>query len=88
MVGTALQKRRMKIILRDITQAYNQAKTEFHCIVICHLLVKLKKRYPLTIVLRIAKLSYGLAEARNYWFATYLYHHRENLGMKISPYDI
>ena len=77
----------MKIILRDITQAYTQSKTELNCTVIYHLPVELKKRYPEDTILLVVKPFYGLAEARNYWFATYLDHQKEKLEIEMSPYN-
>ena len=74
-------------MLQDITQTYTQSKTEFNFIVICYLPVKLKKRYPESTVLRVIKILYGLAEAANHQFATYLDHYKEKLGMKMSSYD-
>ena len=65
-ISPALRKRGMKIMLRDITQAYIQSKTELNRIVICPLSTKLKKRYPEGTVLRVVKPLYSLAEAGNY----------------------
>ena len=86
-VSPALRKREMKIMLQDITQAYTQSKTKLNRTVICHLPVKLKKRYPEDTILLVVKPLYGLAKAGNHWFATYLDHHKEKLGMDMSPYD-
>ncbi len=72
----------MKIMLRDIMQAYTQSKTELNRTVICYLPAKLKKKYPEGIILLVVKPLYGLVEAGNHWFATYLDHHKEKLGMK------
>ena len=83
----ALRKKEMKIMLRDITQAYTQSKEELNRTVICHLPAKLKKRYTEGTVLRVVKPLYGLTEAGNYWFATYLNYHKEKLGIEMSPYD-
>ena len=33
------------------------------------------------------KPLYGLIKAGNYWFTIYLDHHKEKLGMEMSPYD-
>ena len=56
----------MKIILNNITQAYTQSKTELNHIVIYHLFVKLKKKYPKDTILYIVKLLYNLAKVGNY----------------------
>ena len=74
-------------MLQDITQAYTQSKTELNRIVIYHLPVKLKKKYPKSIILFVVKMLYSLAEAGNHWFAIYLNYHKEKLDMKISSYD-
>lgn len=48
----------------------------------------MKKKYPKNIILFTVKLLYSLVKTRNYWFATYLNHYKEKLGMAISIYDI
>ena len=47
----------------------------------------MKKKYLKGTILLVVKLLYGLAEAGNHWFATYLDYHKEKLGMKMSPYN-
>lgn len=64
-------------------QAYTQSKTKLNHILIYHLLVKLKKRYPESIFLFIVKSLYDLVEIRNHWFITYLDDIKDKLGMKI-----
>ena len=83
-----LRERGIKIMLRDITQAYIQSKIELNRGVICYLPVKLKKKYPEGTILLFVKLLYGLAEAGNHWLATYLDYQKEKLGMEMSPYDV
>lgn len=58
-----------------------------NCIVICHLFVKLKKKYPKNIVLHVAKPLYNLTEIENHWFAIYLDYYREKLRIKMLSYD-
>ena len=87
LISPALRKQKMKIMLQNITQAYTQSKTELNCTVIYHLPFELKKRYPNSTILLVVKPLYGLVKAGNHWFATYLNHHKEKLGIKISPYD-
>ena len=53
-------------MLQDITQTYTQTKIKLNCTIICHLTVKLKKKYPEGTILLIMKLLYGLAEAGNH----------------------
>ena len=47
----------------------------------------MKKKHPKGIIVLVVKLLYGLAEAKNHWFAIYLDHHKEKLGIEILPYD-
>lgn len=77
----------MKIILCNIIQTYIQSKTEFNCMVICYLPVELKKKYPEDTILCIVKPLYGLAEAGNHCFATYLNYQIEKQSIKISSYN-
>lgn len=74
-------------MLWDIMQAYIPSKIERNCIVIRHLSAKLKKIYLKDTVLYVVKPLYGWAGAGNHWFATYLVHHKEKLGIKMTPYD-
>ena len=74
-------------MLQNITQAYTQSKTELNRTIICQLPVELKKKYSKVTILLVLKPLYGLAEAGNHWFATYLDHHKEKLGMEITLYD-
>lgn len=87
LVIPALWKREMTIMLRDITQAYNQSKTKLNCIIICHLPMELKRKYPEDIILHVVKPLYGLAKAGNHWFAIYLDHHKKKLEMEMSFHD-
>lgn len=77
----------MKIMLRNITQAYTLSKIRLNHTVICYLSVKQKKRYPKSKVLLIVKQLYSLVKAENHQSTIYLNHHKEKLGIKISPYD-
>ena len=60
-------------------QAYTRSKIELNCIVICHLPIEFKKKYSKGTILLIMKPLYGLAEAGNYWFATYINYYKEKL---------
>ena len=48
----------------------------------------MKKRYPENIILYVVKPLYGLAEAGNHWFATYLDYEKEKLGIKMLSYNV
>jgi hypothetical protein len=41
---------------------------------------------PRTIV-KVHKPLYGVPEAGNHWFFTYLAHHQDKLGAEVSTYD-
>lgn len=53
------------MMLRNIIQAYTQSKIELNYKVICNLPIKLKKRYPKGIFLRVVKPLYGQAKDKN-----------------------
>ena len=82
-----LWQQKMKIMLQDIMQGYTQSKTKLNCTVICHLSIELKKRYLGDTILLVVKLLYGLAKARNHWYAIYIDHYKEKLRVKISLYN-
>ncbi len=86
-VAPVLRKQKMKIMLWNIMQAYTQSKKGLNCTIICYLPAELKKRYPKGTILLVVKPLYGLAKAGNHWFAIYLDHHKEKLGMEMSLYD-
>lgn len=74
-------------MLRDITQAYTQSKTKYNRTIIWYLPAEVNKRNPENTILLIVKPLYGLAEVGNHWFAIYLDHHKEKLGIKMWSYD-
>lgn len=74
-------------MLRNITQVYTWSKTKVTYTIICHLPVKLKKRYIENIILCVVKLLYGFAKTKNYQFAIYINYHNGNLDMKMLFYD-
>lgn len=77
----------MSLMLRDITQAYPQSKSELQRTIIAELPTELRNRYPEGTVIRVVRPLYGIAEAGVHWFDTYQKHHREKLGMDCSTYD-
>ena len=66
LVSPILQKRGMKIMLRNIKQAYTKSKTSLNRKIICHLPIKLKERYPEDTILLVVKPLYSLVEAENH----------------------
>ena len=74
-------------MLQNIMQAYTLSKTELNNTILFYLFVELKKGYLKGIILCVIKLLYGLAKTQNYWFTTYLDHHKEKLGIEMSPHD-
>jgi len=86
-LAPTLRKRGMELMLRDITQAYTQSKTELNRTVLASLPVEIKERYPEGTILLVVKPLYGLAEAGMHWFATYADHHKKSLQMETSSFD-
>lgn len=77
----------MKIMLHNIIQVYTQLKIEPNRIVICHLFIKLKKKYPEDTILCIIKPLNGITNAGNHWFETYLDNYKKKLDVKILSYN-
>ncbi|KAF2194542.1 hypothetical protein K469DRAFT_725852 [Zopfia rhizophila CBS 207.26] len=77
----------MLLMLRDITQAYTQSKTKLNRLVLAHLPLELKRKYPKGTVLHVVQPLYGLAELGMHWFATYLKHHRDELDIETSSFN-
>jgi hypothetical protein len=79
------KKEGLSVFLRDIVQAYTQAASEL--IRIFYMKAPTEMGLPPGFVLRILKPLYGIPEAGNHWFKTYLDHHMEKLKMNQSTYD-
>ena len=56
---------------------------QFHVVFLLILSSRVKNYF----VLRIIKLLYNIVEAKNHWFAIYLDHYKEKLGIEMSSYD-
>lgn len=82
-----IKDRRMKLWLRDITQAYTQSTSYLGRLIIAHLPEQLQAQYPDDFIMVILKPLYGVPEAGTHWYATYHKHHLENLSMTTSTYD-
>ena len=77
----------MIVSLRDITQAYPQAKSTLRREIYAELPRELKENYPKGTIMRVIKPLYGIAEAGVHWFYTYQEHHKVQLQMETSTYD-
>ncbi|KAI1002731.1 hypothetical protein K3495_g5473 [Podosphaera aphanis] len=86
-IAPALCQQRFTIALRDITQAYQQSRSELSRTILSALPAELKDKYPDRTIIRVTKPLYGIAEAGVHWFATYQKHHINELDMKTSTYD-
>ena len=58
-------------------------QSQFHVVFMSYLSGRAKDYF----VLQVVKPLYGIGEVGNYWFTTYLDHHKEKLGIEISSYD-
>ena len=61
----------MIVSLRDITQAYPQAKSTLRREIYAELPRELKENYPKGTIMRVIKPLYGIAEAGVHWFHTF-----------------
>lgn len=76
-----------KLMIRDISQAYTQSKSQLMRDVLVRIPRELQHRYPRGTYLKVHKPLYGLAESGLHWFDTYQRHHKERLNCKTSIYD-
>jgi len=79
--------RKVKLCLRDITQAYVQSTTPVNRLIIARPPKEIATSLPPNTVMKIMKPLYGLPEAGTHWFGTYYRHHCEKLKMIPSTYD-
>jgi hypothetical protein len=77
----------MKVVIRDITQAYVQSSQPLNRVIFCQPPKELRESIPREMVIRVVQPLYGLAESGLFWWATYHRHHREELMMNTSTYD-
>jgi hypothetical protein len=78
---------KIKLFLRDITQAYVQSTTPVNRLILANLPKEMRDHYPPDTVMIVRKPLYGLPEAGTHWWATYYKHHQDNLHMTTSSYD-
>ena len=78
----------MVVELRDVTQAYPQSKSELHRVILAKLPADLEDRYLLGTIMQVVKPLYGITEAGVHWWTTYHNHHRNELGIQTSIYDL
>ncbi|EED22562.1 conserved hypothetical protein [Talaromyces stipitatus ATCC 10500] len=77
----------MVVEIRDITQAYTQAKTKLQRIIVANLPKEMRGKYPLDSLLLVEGALYGIPEAGVHWFGTYHEHHKVKMDMETSTYD-
>lgn len=77
------------VFLRDISQAYVQSTTPLIREVLCRPAPELVKfmNLPTETIMRVLKPLYGIPEAGNHWFGTYIRHLKEKLSMEQSAHD-
>jgi hypothetical protein len=73
--------------IRDIMQAYTQAKTKLERLIVVRLPIEMKDKYPPDSLLLVEGPLYGIPEAGVHWFGTYQAYHLEKLDMETSTYD-
>ncbi|EED12075.1 hypothetical protein TSTA_001460 [Talaromyces stipitatus ATCC 10500] len=70
----------MVVEIRDITQAYTQAKTKLERLIIANLPIEMQNKYPPDSLLLVEGPLYGIPEAGA--------HHLNKLNMETSTYDL
>ena len=78
---------KIRLFLRDITQAYVQSTTPVNRLILANLPKEMRDHYPPDTVMIVQKPLYGLPEAGTHWWATYYKHHQDKLHMTTSSYD-
>ena len=86
-LAPSLMKMGMRVLLRDITQAYPQSQTDLARTILADLPRETRTKYPEGTIIRVIRPLYGIAEAGVHWFATYQGHHCNKLNMVTSTYD-
>lgn len=79
--------RGLRLLVRDITQAYTQASTLLQRLILSRPPRELQDQLPKGTLLWILKALYGIPEAGTHWYNTYHNHHIEKLRMVTSTYD-
>ena len=87
MTPSLMDKEKMTLWLRDITQAYTQSDDYLQRTIIADLPAQLKDVYPKGTVMIVVKPLYGIAEAGAYWWSTYSKHHTKAFNMETSTFD-
>jgi hypothetical protein len=86
-LAPSLVRLKIKLFLRDITQAYTQSTTILNRLILAHLPKEMRYQYPPDTIMIVRKPLYGIPEAGTHWWATYYKHHKEKLSMVTSSYD-
>jgi hypothetical protein len=87
-IAPSLTPKKIRLWLKDVTQAYTQADIALQRLILARLPEELQKQYPDGIIMVVVKLLYDMAEAGVYWFFTYFKHYVEKLQITTSTYDL
>ncbi len=88
LVITASTNENHHLYLRDITQTYTQSKSFLNWMFFIRSSFDLDIDLSNDAILRIIKSLYDVSEAKAHWFNTYHDHHKKNLNMMKSTYDL
>jgi hypothetical protein len=86
-LALSLANRKIRLLIRDITQVYIQSTTLLNRLILARLPKKIKDKFPPNTIMIVRKLLYKILEAGTHWWATYHKHHREKLAMATFTYD-
>jgi hypothetical protein len=86
-IAPSLTPKKIRLWLKDVTQAYTQADTALQRLILARLPEELQNQYPDGIIMVVVKPLYNMAEAGVHWFFTYFKHHVEKLQITILTYD-
>jgi hypothetical protein len=86
-LAPSLVRLKIKLYLRDITQAYVQSTTMLNRLIFAYPPKEMQDQYPPDTIMIVRTPLYGIPEAGTHWWATYHRHHKEKLSMVTSSYD-
>jgi hypothetical protein len=86
-LALSLANKNIRLLIRDITQAYIQSTTLLNRLILARLPKEMKDKFPPNTIMIVRKPLYGIPEAGTHWWATYHKHHREKLAMATSTYN-
>jgi hypothetical protein len=78
---------KLRLWLRDVTQAYTRSTTLLQRRIYAYLPKEIRHLFPEGTIMAVLRPLYGIPEAGTHWWSTYFNHHKDKLHMQTSTYD-